>query len=111
MSLHAGEINEALFNDFNAVIVTDFHSREKLTTWNKVCRGKNISFIFTGLLGLYGFCFLDFGEEHKIVDPHGFAPNQSFISLITNEAKATVTLYEGPHMNLYVYFSKSKEHT
>lgn len=100
VNLHSGEIHEAFLGEFNSVVFTDYYSREKLTTWNKVCRGKNIPFIFTGLLGLYGFCFLDFGDEHKITDPNGIAPHQAFISHITNEAKAVVTLFEGPHMNL-----------
>jgi ubiquitin-activating enzyme E1 len=72
--IHHGEINEAFVSEFNAVVFTDFYSREKLITWNKVCRGKGIPFIFAGLLGLYGFCFLDFGDEHKIMDPDGFPP-------------------------------------
>ena len=33
-----------------------------------------IGFIYTGVVGLYGFCFVDYGEKHKILDPTGEEP-------------------------------------
>ncbi|KAL4459504.1 hypothetical protein ABPG74_018117 [Tetrahymena malaccensis] len=89
-----GEINEALLSEFNVVVFTDYYNREKLIAWNKMCRAKNIGFIYAGLLGLYGFCFVDFGEDHKILDPNGEEPKQAIISSITNDKAAVVTLLE-----------------
>jgi len=35
---------------------------------NAHCRSKNIGFIYAGLLGLYGFTFVDFGDVFKCFD-------------------------------------------
>jgi hypothetical protein len=38
---------------------------------NNACHAKNIGFIYGGNLGVYGFVFVDFGENHKVLDQNG----------------------------------------
>lgn len=52
-------------------MVLDNYDREFLVKLNKACRSKGVGFIYGGNLGLYGFVFVDFGENHKVVDTNG----------------------------------------
>lgn len=60
---------------------------------NHFCRSANIGFILTENLGLLGYAFVDYGENHKIFD-HDGEPTKSFmIANFTNEEKATITVH------------------
>ena len=45
--------------------------REEITKINELCRNNNIGFIYTALLGIYSFCFVDFGDKFYINDQSG----------------------------------------
>lgn len=53
------------------MVVIDHFDKKYIVELNKACREKNIGFIYAGNLGLYGFTFVDFGENHKVIDPNG----------------------------------------
>jgi len=53
------------------VVVLDNYNRDYLVKLNKAVREKGHGFIYGGNLGLYGFTFVDFGENHKIIDGTG----------------------------------------
>ena len=38
---------------------------------NDLCHKNGIGFIMAGALGLYTYCFVDFGEKHIITDKNG----------------------------------------
>ena len=53
---------------YDVVILTELISRKKSIDIDEVCRKNNIPFIYTSALGLTGFIFSDFGNEHKIYE-------------------------------------------
>jgi len=62
------------------------------------------------MLGLYGFCFVDFGETFKVHDKTGEECKNVIISAISNDEKAIVTCHEDKRHDLedgdYVTFSE-----
>jgi len=55
----------------NLAIFTDYWNLDNLIQWNEYLRSKNKAFIYHGNLGLYGFAFVDFGDNHHILDKDG----------------------------------------
>ncbi len=53
------------------IAFTDFYDFDKLVEIDNFCRVNKKGFIYSGHLGLYGFCFVDFGIDHKINDKDG----------------------------------------
>lgn len=53
------------------VIFSDYYNKDKLVEFNDFCRSKNIGFIYTGNLGLYGFAFVDYGKKFSVFDTNG----------------------------------------
>jgi len=53
------------------VVFTNFFNRDALVKYNEFCHENNIGFIYAGELGLYGFTFVDFGNDHKVFDQTG----------------------------------------
>ena len=56
---------------FNIIIITEIMKLEELYEINELCRKYSIYFIYALNLGLTGFLFNDFGDEHKITDFNG----------------------------------------
>ena len=56
---------------FNIVIISEIMNLEDLYEINNLTRKYNINFIYTLNLGLTGFLFNDFGENHSIYDSNG----------------------------------------
>jgi ubiquitin-activating enzyme E1 len=65
------------------VIFTDFYDKVKLIEYNEYCRSKGKGFIYTGSLGLYGFGFVDFGDNHLILDKDGEELKSCIVSYIS----------------------------
>lgn len=76
------------------MVVLDNYDREYLINLNKACHDKNIGFLYAGNLGLYGFTFVDFGENHRIIDPTGEECKSVHIAAITQEERGLVCLHE-----------------
>jgi ubiquitin-activating enzyme E1 len=96
VQVHDGEVTTDFLSNFDVVVFTDFYDRKKLIEFNKFCRGreKPIGFIYTGVLGLYGFTFVDFGQKFSVFDATGEEAKQAIISSITNDNPAQVTTHE-----------------
>ena len=56
---------------FNIIIITEIMQLEELYEINKICRKNKQYFIYTLNLGLTGFLFNDFGDEHYVFDFNG----------------------------------------
>ena len=70
LTKHRGIYKEDI-TKFSIIIITEIMKIEELYEINNLCRKKNIKFIYTLNLGLTGYLFNDFGEEHKIYDFNG----------------------------------------
>jgi len=79
-----------LSSNFECVVISDHYDGAFLVELNKACRSKGVGFIYTGNLGLYGFGFVDFGDEHKIHDTNGEACKSFVIDAITRDAEGLV---------------------
>lgn len=77
---------------YNVVIITEFFKRAEITKLNTLCRNNNIGFIYTALLGIYGFCFVDFGDKFYINDENGEDPLNYCIKSISNDKKGIVKI-------------------
>ena len=78
---------------FNAVVITEMMSKEKLLLINEICHKNKIGFIYTSLFGLSGFVFNDFGPEHIILDDNGEKCKSYFIKSITNNGMVIIHRY------------------
>lgn len=72
----------------------DIYDKEYLINLNKACREKNIGFIYAGNLGLYGFTFVDLGDNHKVSDQTGEQEKLIHISGISKDEVGLVYLHE-----------------
>ena len=70
VTINNGNIIENL-GKFNLIIITEIMNIDKLFEINEICRKKNIGFIYALNLGLTGFIFNDFGENHIINNING----------------------------------------
>ena len=59
---------------------------------DKACRENNIKFIYGICMGLAGYIFSDFGDEHIIFDETGKEIKNFLVISITNEEKGLVTI-------------------
>ena len=94
------EINNDLIKTFDIVIFTNYFNLENLISFNNLCRSqtKPIGFIHCGVLGLYNFVFIDFGEAFKVYDSNGEEPVPLLIENIKKASAGVVTVNkEKPH--------------
>jgi len=74
LAIHKGEISLEVLSHFNLVIFTDnYISLEKMFEINEFCRSQKekIGFIYSGTISLFGFVFVDFGDQFKVYDRDG----------------------------------------
>lgn len=81
-------------SNYTCVVVMDHYDREYLVKLNQACRQNNVGFLYAGNLGLYGFTFVDFGENHKIIDPNGEQEKTIHIAGITQDEVGVVYLHD-----------------
>ena len=53
---------------FHVVVITELMNKDFLIEVDSLCREKKIGFIYSATLGITGYCFVDFGNEHFIRD-------------------------------------------
>ena len=75
---------------YNVLIITEFLEKEKLIEINELCRINNIGFILSLEFGIYGFIFVDFGNEFIIQDETGEETKEYLIKNITKEKNGKV---------------------
>ena len=105
VEIFRGKLKENI-NNFNVVIITEIMEQELLFQIDEQCHKNNIIFIYCLNLGLSGFIFCDFGNEHIISDPTGKEKNIYFIKnidksgiiTIDNTNRETFTLKKGNYI-------------
>jgi len=70
VNIYEGSSNDDL-SRFNIIIITEIKKLEELYDINKYCRKNKKYFIYALNLGLTGFLFNDFGDEHYVYDFNG----------------------------------------
>ena len=111
---HKGIYKEDI-KKFDVIIITEIMKLEELYELNNFTRKNNINFIYTLNLGLTGFLFNDFGENHSIYDYNGekklsydiFSIEEKenrYIIYLDMKNDEQLELYEGN----YVIFKKVK---
>lgn len=53
-----------------------------------------MGFIYGGNLGLYGFAFVDFGDNHKVLDPNGEQEKSIHVAGIAKDETGEVFLHD-----------------
>ena len=94
VSVRSEPISAKFLDEFDVVIFTDIYEKARLIEINEFLRGKNKGFIYGGSLGLYGFTFVDFGDNFKVFDKNGENTKSAIIVNITSEANGVVTVHE-----------------
>ena len=77
---------------FNVIVITVIINKDKLAKLNDLCRKNGIKFIFSIILGLTGYIFSDFGNNHIIYNKNNKEPKFFYIQNITNDVNGRVTL-------------------
>ena len=77
---------------YDVVVITEFLPKEVIESIDELCRVENIGFILTFELGIYGFIFVDFGNNFTIYDETGEEIEEYFIKSITKEKNGKVTI-------------------
>ena len=80
--------------NLNVIVQTEIQSKDYIIQLNDFCRKNNIKFIYGAVLGLGGFIFSDFGNNHIIFDKNGIEPRKYFCKNITNTNKCLVSVVE-----------------
>ena len=86
------EIMKKNIKNYDILIITEMFDYKTIIEFNDICREKNIKFIYAATLGLSGFVFNDFGEDHIIINKTGDEPQSFFIKNITKEKEGKVTI-------------------
>ena len=88
-------INHSLENEkskYDVVVISEFLSPEEIIKINDICRNNQIGFIYTSQLGIYGFCFVDFGDNFTVIDENGSEPLKYCVKSITKDKIGVVTI-------------------
>ena len=100
--------------NYDVIIITEIIEKEILFEYNKICRENKKGFIYTSNLGLAGFLFVDFGDEHVIFNEIGSDPLTFYVTNITQENEGVITIDNNNEHNLnnlkshYVIFKNIK---
>ncbi len=77
---------------FHVVVITELMNKDFLIEVDSLCREKKIGFIYSATLGITGYCFVDFGNEHFIRDNNGEECKTYLARIITKEKEGVVTI-------------------
>ena len=77
---------------YDIVIVTEIIESSVINNIENICRKNNHGFIYAGVLGLFSFIFVDFGENHIINNWNGNSSNIYYIKNISNEKECVLTI-------------------
>ena len=78
--------------EYSIVVITELMDKEQLYKIGDLCHANKIGFIYTATLGITGFIFVDFGEEHYIRDKNGEECKTYLCRIITNDKYGAVTI-------------------
>ena len=101
--------------NYSFLIITEIKDYNYLFKVNKYCRENNIGFIYTGIFGLSGFLFNDFGDKHLVYNQNGldnFSYNINYIIKKEKTYEILVNIDNGKYIELnsgdYVKFREIK---
>ena len=77
---------------YDVAVISEYISPKEIIEINEMCRKNGIGFIYTSELGIFGFCFVDFGNEFKVIDQNGKEPLKYYVKSITKAKKGIVTI-------------------
>eukprot|EP01130_Rhizamoeba_saxonica_P006439 TRINITY_DN2563_c0_g4_i1.p1 TRINITY_DN2563_c0_g4~~TRINITY_DN2563_c0_g4_i1.p1 ORF type:complete len:1041 (+),score=296.06 TRINITY_DN2563_c0_g4_i1:205-3327(+) len=107
LNIYNDDISSEIVSQYQIVVLTNVQSRDQLVDINRLCRENSteentIRFISTDCIGLFGFVFVDNGEQFIVHDKNGEQPKQSYISGIMGEenGKAIITVVENSKHDL-----------
>ena len=97
-----------LFSKYHCVVFTEIHtSLNDVIQWNNQLRAQKKVTILTQCLGLYGYIFSDFGDEHMVIDSDG-ERTQNFI---VSDVEKSVNAEDPSKSHLIVFVHEDKRHT
>ena len=104
-------ISEDTRKNYDLVIVTElFHTIEELWRLNEASRAARKGFILWQALGVYGYAFIDYGDEFMILDETGKDIKSFIVTSIDNGEEPIVTVHEDKkhsfHDDSYVKFTE-----
>lgn len=107
----SGDLTAELCGEYDVVVITElFHSTEELFALNESLRAKKKGFILSQTLGVYGYTFVDYGDDFSILDETGEDTKSFIVTEITNEKEAIVTIHDDKrhtfHDDSYVRFTE-----
>ena len=98
------EILKKNIKNYDILVITELYDIKIVNELNNICRENNKKFIYTSTLGLSGFVFDDFGENHIIINKTGDEPNSFIIKNITKEKEGKVKInLENESNSLYEF--------
>lgn len=90
--------------NYDILVITEIFNIETLSELNNLCRENRKKFIYASTLGLSGFVFDDFGDEHIIINKTGDEPQSFLIKNITKEKEGKITInIENESSSLYEF--------
>jgi len=95
-----GELTEDVLKTFKVVVMTDSSSMDEVVRINDFCHKEKICFISSDVPGLFGYIFVDFGEEFTTQDADGEMAKTCFIAGITKDEEGVVTIVDGSRHDL-----------
>ena len=108
VDLATGELGMDLFSKYHCVVFTEIHtSLNDVIQWNNQLRAQKKVTILTQCLGLYGYIFSDFGDEHMVIDSDG-ERTQNFI---VSDVEKSVNAEDPSKSHLIVFVHEDKRHT
>ena len=81
--------------NYNVVCYTEnLNNISHLFGVNKFCRDNKVGFILAETMGVAGYAFLDYGDQHLVTDLDGEAVKSFIVTSITNDEQAMVTVHD-----------------
>lgn len=100
MRIHNEPLTEDVLKQFTVVCVSQCSAKSELLRINEICHRLNISFIATDIPGLFGFVFVDLGEEFSVLDSTGEQLRSGYVESITKDANSVVTVVDSKRHDL-----------
>ena len=115
VTIYKSDVIKEYIKEYNLIIITEIMSIDDLFEINNICRNNKIGFMYTLNLGLTGFLFNDFGNNHIINNINGeknLTYNIFHINKNEDNYEIFLDLGEGNIFNLkdgdYVIFKQIK---
>jgi len=77
--LKTSDFNSINFKQFQSVVLTEVKNLNQCIQINELCRANEIKFIMSDVYGLFGWCFVDLGNNFEVLDTNGEEYREQFI--------------------------------